>query len=191
MLPRYFALDGSTLATNEVALRSLYEVLRRHRNAAGLAPERLGLAAALCAALSHEWLRFAPTAVTVAAAVLARLAAAGGGDALRLDVARVVALLACAAADRDVAYDTFGSVRDARAFAAEHGGCDVVTCFSASDEATHFAGQQKRAKFPTSKAPISAVSHSFRLTFGRAIISWNGLAAWMLLSERARAEHSR
>ena len=33
------------------------------------------------------------------------------------------------------------------------------------------AGQQKRAKFPTSKAHISAVFHSFRLIFGRAIIS--------------------
>jgi hypothetical protein len=38
-------------------------------------------------------------------------------------------------------------------------------------------GQQKRAKFPTSKAHISAVFHSFRLTFGRAIISRNGLEA--------------
>ena len=53
------------------------------------------------------------------------------------------------------------------------------------------AGQDKRAKFPTSKAPISAVFHSFRLTFGRAIISRNGLEAWMLIPERARAEHSR
>jgi hypothetical protein len=33
--------------------------------------------------------------------------------------------------------------------------------------------------------------HSFRLIFGRAIISRNGLAAWMLFPERARAEHSR
>ena len=49
----------------------------------------------------------------------------------------------------------------------------------------------KSAKFPTSKAPISAVFHSFRLTFVRAIISWNGLEAWMLFPERARAEHSR
>jgi len=40
-------------------------------------------------------------------------------------------------------------------------------------------GQHKRAKFPTSKAPISAISHSFWLIFGRAIISWNGLEAWM------------
>ena len=53
------------------------------------------------------------------------------------------------------------------------------------------AGQDKRAKFPTSKAPFSAVFHSFRLIFGRAIISWNGLEAWMLFPEHARAEHSR
>ena len=57
--------------------------------------------------------------------------------------------------------------------------------------AAYKAGQQKRAKFPTSKAPISAVFHSFRLIFGRAIISRNGLEAWMLFLERARAEHSR
>ena len=49
----------------------------------------------------------------------------------------------------------------------------------------------KGAKFPTSMAPISAVFHSFRLIFGRAIISWNGLEAWMLFPERARAESSR
>ena len=53
------------------------------------------------------------------------------------------------------------------------------------------AGRDKRAKFPTSKAHISAVFHSFRLTFGRAIISRNGLEAWMLFPERARATHSR
>ena len=52
------------------------------------------------------------------------------------------------------------------------------------------AGQQKRAKFPTSKAPISAGFHSFRLIFGRAIISRNSFEAWILFSERARAEHS-
>ena len=56
---------------------------------------------------------------------------------------------------------------------------------------TFITGQQKRAKFPTSKAPISAVFHSIRLIFGRAIISRNGLEAWMLFLERARAEHSR
>ena len=40
-----------------------------------------------------------------------------------------------------------------------------------------YAGQDKRAKFPTSKAPFSAGFHSFRLIFGRAIISRNGLEA--------------
>ena len=38
-------------------------------------------------------------------------------------------------------------------------------------------GQDKRAKFPTSKAPFSVVFRSFRLIFGRAIISRNGLEA--------------
>ena len=52
-------------------------------------------------------------------------------------------------------------------------------------------GQDKRANFPTSKAPFSAIFHSFRLIFGRAIISRNVLEAWMLFPERARAEHSR
>jgi hypothetical protein len=51
--------------------------------------------------------------------------------------------------------------------------------------------QEKGAKFPTSKAPSSAVFHSFWLIFGRAIISRNGLEAWMLFPERARAEDSR
>ena len=46
----------------------------------------------------------------------------------------------------------------------------------------HAPGQHKRAKFPTSKAHISAVFHSFRLIFGRAIISRNGLDAWMFFS---------
>ena len=53
------------------------------------------------------------------------------------------------------------------------------------------SGQQQRAKFPTSKAPISAVFHSFRLIFGRAIIPRSALDAWMLFPERARAEYSR
>ena len=52
-------------------------------------------------------------------------------------------------------------------------------------------GQEKRATCPTSKAPLSAVFHSFWPIFGRAIFSWNGLDAWMLFSERARAAHSR
>ena len=39
------------------------------------------------------------------------------------------------------------------------------------------AGQENGAKIPTSKAPISVVFHSFRLIFGRVIISRNGLEA--------------
>ena len=54
-----------------------------------------------------------------------------------------------------------------------------------------YSGQHERATFPTSKAPSSAVFHSFRLMFGRAIISRNGLDAWTLISEQSRAEHSR
>ena len=38
-------------------------------------------------------------------------------------------------------------------------------------------GQEKGAKFPTSKAHISVVFHSFRLNFGRVIISRNGFEA--------------
>ncbi|KAH8044499.1 hypothetical protein JL721_12829 [Aureococcus anophagefferens] len=52
------------------------------------------------------------------------------------------------------------------------------------------AGRHKKANFPTSKAPIAAMFHSFRLIFGRAIVSRNGLDAWMLFPERARAAHS-
>ena len=53
------------------------------------------------------------------------------------------------------------------------------------------SGQQKRAKFPTSKAHFSAVFHSFWLIFGQAIVPRNGLEAWALYSERACAKHSR
>ena len=46
---------------------------------------------------------------------------------------------------------------------------------------------RKRATCPTSKAPISAVFHSFRLIFGRAIISRNSFEARMLFfGTRAR-----
>jgi len=53
------------------------------------------------------------------------------------------------------------------------------------------AGAAKERDVPNSRAPISAVFHSFRLTFGRGIISRNGLEAWMLFPERARAARSR
>ena len=62
---------------------------------------------------------------------------------------------------------------------------DKITRQKARAEST--AGQEKRATFPTSKAPLSAVFHSFRLILGRAIISRNGLEAWVLFSgTRAR-----
>jgi hypothetical protein len=43
-------------------------------------------------------------------------------------------------------------------------------------------GRDKSATFPTSKAPLSAGFHSFRLIFGRAIISRNDLDAWRFSS---------
>ena len=60
--------------------------------------------------------------------------------------------------------------------------CGLATGCPACLHDGRCAGQQKRAKFPTSKAPISAVFHSFRLILGRAMISRNGLEAGMLLS---------
>ena len=69
--------------------------------------------------------------------------------------------------------------------------CDARPATRVSLEFKPTAGQDKRAKFPTSKPHISAVFRSFRLIFGRAIISRNALEAWMLCPERARAEHSR
>ena len=45
------------------------------------------------------------------------------------------------------------------------------------DAARLSAGQEKGAKFPTSKARISVDFHSFRLIFGRVSISRNNLEA--------------
>ena len=57
---------------------------------------------------------------------------------------------------------------------------DTIAALLADDgRALLQPGQHKRAKFPTSKAHISADFHSFRLIFGRAIISRNNLEAWM------------
>ena len=52
-------------------------------------------------------------------------------------------------------------------------------------------GQEKGAKFPTSKAPISVVFHSFRLIFGRGIISRNGLEARTFFFWNARARNGQ
>ena len=99
------------------------------------------------------------------------------------------ALVSCRYDDSVVLYDVARREEIWRA-----GGADatLATVDARGDpEAWSGPGQQKGAKFPTSKAQISAVFHSFRLIFGRAIISRNGLEARMLFPERARAEHSR
>jgi hypothetical protein len=77
-----------------------------------------------------------------------------------------------------------------RAAAHELRGCDGSTITSAvlsantrlvfRTRSTRLSGRHESATFPTSKAPISAGFHSFRLIFGRAIIARNGLDAWML-----------
>ena len=48
-------------------------------------------------------------------------------------------------------------------------------------------GVRRGRELPTSKAPLSADVHSFRLTLGRAIVSRNGLEARALCFERASA----
>ena len=53
------------------------------------------------------------------------------------------------------------------------------------------SGQEKGAKFPTSKAHISVVSHSVWLIFGRVIISRHDLDRERLSLERTRAERPR
>ena len=64
------------------------------------------------------------------------------------------------------------------------------TSWSTSSSPSCRPGQEKSAKFPTSKAPFSASFHSFRLIFGRAIIPRNGLEAWMPFRDaRARNTH--
>ena len=75
----------------------------------------------------------------------------------------------------------------ARSFWGRNGLAAVDFFVVLSGFATHWSnpGQQKRAKFPTSKAPIPAIFHSFRLIFGRAIISRSALEAWTLCSRRA------
>jgi hypothetical protein len=64
-----------------------------------------------------------------------------------------------------------------------HAGCAAKEAQVAAKQRSE-AGREKSAKFP--KAPLSVVFHSFRLTFGRAIISRSALDAWMLFGTRAR-----
>ena len=52
-------------------------------------------------------------------------------------------------------------------------------------------GRKSVRHWPTSRAPISVVFHSFWLIFGRVSISRNGLERECLSLERAPAEHPR
>jgi len=135
--------------------------------------------------------RFAP--------LLPRVDAAAPGAALDASAALVahgVALLGNASSAEEVAallghvratnYGATFGVRDAGARATNLAYTPVARPASRARGAAGTArararrsrsGQDKRAKFPTSKARISAVFHSFPLIFGRAIISRNGLEA--------------
>ena len=63
----------------------------------------------------------------------------------------------------------------------------TVKRLGACDYLTSSLGQEKGANLPTSKAPLPAVSRSFRPMLGRAIVPRNGVDAWMAFSgPRAR-----
>jgi len=79
----------------------------------------------------------------------------------------------------DEVLDGDGGVAGFRNTAEKVGGASWLQEHLHSGYSVCWSGQHKRAKFPTSKAHISAVFHSFRLILGRAIISRNGLEAWM------------
>jgi hypothetical protein len=49
----------------------------------------------------------------------------------------------------------------------------------------------KGCDIPNFKGSYLGHFRSFRLIFGRAIISWSALEAWVLFPKRARAAHSR
>ena len=70
---KYVVVDAGRLQTHEVAFRAVYEIVKRRRNAAGL--DAPAVAARICRALELEWVRFAPTLVSVAAGALSCLAA--------------------------------------------------------------------------------------------------------------------
>jgi hypothetical protein len=85
---------------------------------------------------------------------------------------------ACAARVKDVLATLLGRVAPETRAGLLQRCLDFLDAAGSEDRAAEFdAGQDKRAKFSTSKAPFSAVFHSFRLIFGRAIISRNGLEA--------------
>ena len=61
----------------------------------------------------------------------------------------------------------------------------VVTTYEVANRAA------KESEIPNFKGSYLGRFHSFRLILGRAIISRNGLEAWTLFPERARADYSR
>ncbi|KAK7239959.1 alpha-N-acetylglucosaminidase [Aureococcus anophagefferens] len=79
------------------------------------------------------------------------------------------------------------------AIAASATSTDLHATFDESDgpvcKARHGAG--KECEIPNFKGSSLGRFPLVSLIFGRAIISRNGLEAWMLFPERARAEHSR
>jgi len=65
-----------------------------------------------------------------------------------------------------------------------------VARFAVPEDDCAIQGGEKGAKFPTSKASISVAFHSFRLIFGRSIISRSVLEALILfMGTRARNTH--
>ena len=70
--------------------------------------------------------------------------------------------------------------------------CEIPKCtrkkFEVATNEGATQGSTRVRRWPTSKAHISVAFHSFWLIFGRVIISRNGVEAWTLVLERARAE---
>ena len=75
-----------------------------------------------------------------------------------------------------------------------HGEIELMSSLVHENIVTYLGADQGRKRvrhWPTSKAPISVVFHSFWLIFRRVIISRNGLDRDRLSLERARAERPR
>jgi len=148
---KYMVIDAGRLQTNEVAFRSIYEVVKRRRNAQGL--DAVEVAGRICAALQLEWIRFAPTLVAVAAGALSCLAAAA-------DVFQVVAPCLCGqiAALNDrcggaelVSYDADADASEGDADASRAGALRAVEALSLVCEAL-------RDALTATRAPDSALN---------------------------------
>ena len=142
---KYVVVDAGRLQTHEVAFRAVYEIVKRRRNAAGL--DAPAVAARICRALELEWVRFAPTLVSVAAGALSCLAAVA-------DVAATAAPCLCGqvAALNDrcggaelVSYDADADASDAGADASRAGALRAVEALSLVCEALRDALKATRA----------------------------------------------